>query len=44
MWYIVNVETSICVAKFSDDQWTEATKKLAALRRAQGNVFKLLDH
>lgn len=32
------------VAKFSDDQWGEAQRKLASLRRAHGNMFKLLDH
>lgn len=44
MWYIIDTETDICVAKFSDDQWAEATKKLAALRKSRGNHFKLLDH
>lgn len=44
MWYIVNVETFEQIAKFPDDQWAEATKKLAALRRTHGNIFKLLDH
>jgi hypothetical protein len=44
MCYIIDTETHLRVARFSDDQWEEATKKLAALRRKHGNHFKLLDH
>lgn len=32
------------VARFTDEQWDQATKELRRLRRAYGNFFKLLDH
>ena len=44
MWYIINTESWICVAKFPDDQWEEATKELRRLRKRNGDHFKLMDH
>jgi hypothetical protein len=42
--YIIDTDTDLVVATFSDDQWLDAQKKLAGLRRARGGHFKLLDH
>ena len=44
MWNIIDTETWTRVASFPDDQYAEALKKLAQLRKSRGNHFKLLDH
>lgn len=45
MLYIIDLDSYLTVAKFSDDQWSEAQAKLTQLkRRNPGQRFALRDH